>query len=125
MQQLGIGENARERIVDLMGEHGSHLADRRHLFRMQGVLVSTFQFARLLFHALLQSSCPRNVFGMFRFELIAHGVEGVRQFSNFIFRLYVNLMPKIPRREPLSALFESLYRTPYNLPNEEPAQQRD
>ena len=50
--QLGVGENSRKRVIDLMGNDRSHLSNRRHFFDMQDLLVRSFQLASLLIDTL-------------------------------------------------------------------------
>ena len=68
-QQLRVSEDARQRIVDLMRQHGRHLADGRHLLRVQRVLVGALQFAGLLLDPLFERMSPGNVFCVLGFEL--------------------------------------------------------
>src|SRR5262249_30431041 len=57
-EQLRVGENSRQGIVDLMRDNGGQLADRRHLFNVQNVIVSALQLTRLFVDSIFQRLGP-------------------------------------------------------------------
>ena len=81
LHQLGVGQDAGQRIVDLVRDHGGHLADGRHLLHVQHVLMRLLQLARLLFDAVLQGMRPGRDLGLRHLQPTAHVVERLGQLT--------------------------------------------
>ena len=108
-----------------MRQHGRHLADRGHLLGVQRVLVGALEFPRLLLDALFEGVGPGHVLVVLRLQLAAHAVEGAGEFADFVVGLHFNLIAQVARSQAFGAAFERLDRASNDLPDKEPAQQRD
>ena len=78
-QQLGVGQNSCQGIVDLMRHHGRHLANGDHALHLQDLLLGVLQLAGLLLHPMLQRMRPTCDLALRRLQLAAHAVERPRQ----------------------------------------------
>ena len=108
-----------------MRQHRSHLADGGHLLGMQRMLVGALEFARLLLDPLFKSMSPGDVLVVLRVQPEAHVIEGGGEVTDFVVGVHFNLIAEIARGQAFSAAFQRFYRPAYDLPHEEPAQERD
>ena len=76
-----VGQDAGERVVDLVGDDSGHLADGGHLLHLQHVLVRLLEFAGLLLDAVFQGAGPGGDLGLRQLQAAAHVVERLRQVA--------------------------------------------
>src|SRR5579864_4975677 len=76
LEQLCVSQYAREWIIDLVRDHGGHLADRRHLLDLEYVGVRALQFPCLFVDPVLERLGPRNNLFIRCPQLQAHAIEG-------------------------------------------------
>jgi len=106
-------------------QHRRHLADGRHLLRVQRMFMGPSQLASLLLDTLFEGMSPGNVFRVLGFQLTAHVVEGARQVANLVFRLDRDLVAEIAGLQAISAAFQRLHRPSHYSPDEKPAENGD
>ena len=70
--QLGISQDAGQRVVDLVRQHRGHLPDRGHLLGVQSMLVGALEFACFMLHTLFQGVGPGDILVMLCLQLAAH-----------------------------------------------------
>ena len=98
-----VGQDAGERIVDLVRDHSGHLADGGHLLHLQHVLVGLRQLACLFVDPLFESAGPCRNFGLRQLQSAAHLIERLRQVANFIIRVHWNVEAEFAFGDPLGA----------------------
>src|SRR5579859_5139604 len=125
VQQLGVSQDTGQRIVDLMCQHGSHLADGGHFLGVQGMLVGALELASLLLDTLLESMSPGKILLARSLQLAAHAVERAGEFANLVVRLNVDLIAKVAGRKALGSSLERLHRLANDSPDKEPTENSD
>ena len=83
-QDLGVGDHARQWVVDLVRDHRCQPTQRSHAFDLHDFFLSPIELAGLLVDPLLQGLGPAQELGVGRLEVVGHAIEGSRQRPEFV-----------------------------------------
>ena len=83
-EELHVADDAAERIVDLVGDAGAELAERRELLRLDELRLRLLELARALGDARFELAVPALDLGAAGGQLFAHLVEGARQRAHLV-----------------------------------------
>ena len=118
-QEAGVGADAGQRVVDLVGHHRGQLAERGHLLDHHHLAVGVLELARLLVDALLEGAVQPLELLPGALELAGHLVPGAGELAHLVRRAHGDARREVAVPGPLHGDAQPLHRAHHEGPQEQ------